>query len=938
MIRHAHRPSTTAAHLYGCVCLLVLAGILGGCSREPDWTRTIHQVSSGVLTLIADHPRPFDGTNNLSTQGTGFVVDADRGLVLTNRHILGAGPSVVHAIFPNSEEVDLVPVYRDPVHDFAFLRYDPADLESSEPYEFPLVAEGAHIGREVKVIGSDAGERLSILSSTIARLDRNAPEYGIWQYNDFNTFYIQAASGTSPGSSGSPVIDIAGNAVALAAGSRTQSLSGYFLPLDRVVRAFELVSRGKPVTRGSLQTSLIHESFAELERLGLSEATRNSVLAQSPENRGMLVVKSVIPQSPAHGRLAVGDILVEVSGTLITDFKRLAEVLDEAVGQVVQVTVERAGVTHEAQMEVSDLHKITPREFVTLGGATLHALSYQQARHFGKPISGIYIADNEYLFEAAGVSSHSIILGINNQPTRDLDELEAVLETIPDGASANVRWIARGDPEHGRSSLVRFNRRWAAAKRCADADSIGWWTCRDLVAPASAAPKPAPSMTFRDWGSLESNRIARSLVGVQVDIPLDGIGGVWARRRQGTGLIVDAERGWVVTNRAVLPHAVADVRVVFDASHEVPASVEYVHPLHNLALVAYDPDLIASEHPRSANLDSQSLAPGVRAYFAGLRADDSLMYRPALVESVEPIGFSRTDQRVFRGFNVEVVSLVDAPREATGVLLDEAQQRVLALWVPWHGFRDEPNAGIAAEVVMDMIAHLHSGEPLRSLEVQWSPLPLSDTRLLSLPEHWIEAYAQHDPQRRRILKAQRILKGDPAVDRLREGDLLLAIDGELANSYREVERLSQNERVRLTILRDRQVLDLDVATLSFDGRGVEEVVRWAGAYVIEPYRALSFDQGIEPFGVYSTLFFWGSPAGRETLANRRILALNDISTPDLASFVEAARSLEGRVSVRVKTLDSLGRPSLRTIRLDPHYWPLEVLRRSEHGWILESLE
>lgn len=887
--------------------------------------------------LIADHPRPFDGNNNLSTQGTGFVVDADRGLILTNRHILGAGPSVVYAVFPNSEEVDLVPVYRDPVHDFAFLRYNPADLTSIEPYEFPLHAEGAQIGREVRVIGSDAGERLSILSSTIARLDREAPEYGIWQYNDFNTFYIQAASGTSPGSSGSPVIDIQGNAVALAAGSRTQSLSGYFLPLDRVARAFELLVRGKPVTRGSLQTSLVHESFAELERLGLSEATRERVLAASPENKGMLVVESVIAQSPAHRQLAVGDVLVEVSDTLITDFTRLAEVLDNSVGQMVQVKVDRAGMTRELQIEVTDLHQITPSEFLTIGGATLHPLSYQQARHFGKPISGIYLADNEYLFEAAGVFSHSIILEMNGQPTRNLDELEAALETIPEGSAASLRWVARGDPQHTRSSLVRFNRRWAAAKRCSDADNPGWWTCRNLQVPPPARAEETRSVTFRDWGSLARNQIARSLVRVQVDIPFDGIGGVWARRRQGTGLIVDAERGWVVTSRAVLPHAVVDVRVVFDGSLEVPATVQYIHPLHNLAVVAYDPQAIASADLRSATLASRSPKQGEVTYFAGLRVDDSLMYRRALVESVESIGFAATDERVFRNFNTEVVSLVDAPQASTGVLLDEAQQRVLALWVPWHGFKDEPRAGIAAEVVTDMVARMKRGVPLRSLEVQWGTVALSDTRRLALPEHWIAAYAQHDPQRRRLLKAQRMLKGNPAAERLREGDLLLAIDGELANSYREVERLSQKERVQLTLLRDGTVLDVDVATASFDGRGVGEVVRWAGAYFIDPYRALLFDQGIDPVGVFSTLFFWGSPAGRETLANRRILSLNDIPTPDLGSFVKVARTLQGRVPVRVKALDRLGRPSLSTIRLDPHNWPLEVLRRGDDGWIFEEI-
>jgi S1-C subfamily serine protease len=177
-----------------------------------------------------------------------------------------------------------------------------------------------------------------------------------------------------------------------------------------------------------------------------------------------------------------------------------------------------------------------------------------------------------------------------------------------------------------------------------------------------------------------------------------------------------------------------------------------------------------------------------------------------------------------------------------------------------------------------------------------------------------------------------VVAGSPAARALREGDLLLAVDGAPVNRFRDVERAAQAEKVSLTIVRDGKESVTEVATVAIGLDETTRVVLWSGALLAKPHRVVAAQRALPREGVFVGYYSFGSPASRYGLTpGRRIVAVDDQPTPDLDAFLKVVAGKLHRDPVRLKTITWSGAVEVITLKTDLKYYPTLDLARNGGG-------
>jgi S1-C subfamily serine protease len=398
-----------------------------------------------------------------------------------------------------------------------------------------------------------------------------------------------------------------------------------------------------------------------------------------------------------------------------------------------------------------------------------------------------------------------------------------------------------------------------------------------------------------------------------------------------------------VTDRNTVPVSLGDVRLTFGGTLEIPGDIVYVHPLHNLAIIHYDPKLIGSTPVRAARLASEPLKAGENVNVIGMDANGEIKSRVTSIADVDTLQLPLSRSVMFRESNLLAASLVNPPDDLVGVLADDAGV-VRGLWASFASDNGrelvQENRAMPAELVAETLGLVRDGRSLHSLEAELLPQSLAGARRLGLSDAWVSRIAQANPAAHEVLGVVRLVGGSDAARVLQPGDLLLAIDGKPVTQFREVERAVVNqESANVTIWRVDHEQTFSIRTRALSGQDVERVVQWAGATLQAPHRAISAQRGIASQGVYVAYFQFGSPASRYGLVpGRRIVEVDGQPTPDLDAFLKLVVGRPDRSSLRIKTVSWNGAPEVITLKLDRHYWPAYELVRGADGWERHSLE
>lgn len=279
-----------------------------------------------------------DESRKVQSLGSGFVIDAEKGFIVTNNHVI-ADADEIEVNFNDGSKLKAELVGKDIKTDLAILKVDPSK-HKLKAVQFGN-SEKARIGDWVLAIGNPFGLGGTVTAGIISARKR---DINSGPYDDF----IQTDAAINRGNSGGPLFDMDGKVI----GINTAIISpsggsigiGFAIPAEMAVGVIDQLKEFGEVRRGWLGVRIQPVTEDIAQSLGLKEA-KGALIAGLIENSGV-----------DNKAIEAGDVVIRYEGKPVDTARDLPRLVAETpVGKEVEIVVVRQGEEKAVKVKLGRL-------------------------------------------------------------------------------------------------------------------------------------------------------------------------------------------------------------------------------------------------------------------------------------------------------------------------------------------------------------------------------------------------------------------------------------------------------------------------------------------------------------------------------------------------------------------------------------------------------
>lgn len=410
----------------------------------PSLAPMLKRVTPGVVNIStktkiveAEHPllrdpvfRHFFGVPNQPSQressslGSGVVVDAGRGFILTNNHVVDKADEITVTL-TDGRRLKANLVGADKESDVAVIK-----VPSERLTEVKIAnSDQLEVGDFVVAVGNPFGLGQTVTSGIVSALGRSG--LGIEGYEDF----IQTDASINPGNSGGALVDLDGHLVgintAILAPNGGNVGIGFAIPVNMAM---------------TIMNSLIEHGKVKRGLLGISVQDLNPDLADAfkiNQTQGAVITKIQAGSPAEKARLEPGDVVLEVNGRKVKNSQDVRNIVGLAqIGEEVELSVIHKGTPVSRTAEVAE-PKITLQEGTALN-PKLAGVLFRDLNEVGGS-EGVLIekmSTGSRAFQA-GLRPGDVLTEANRKPAASLAELSLAVK----GARELLLHAYRGDQD-----------------------------------------------------------------------------------------------------------------------------------------------------------------------------------------------------------------------------------------------------------------------------------------------------------------------------------------------------------------------------------------------------------------------------------------------------------------------------------------------------------